>query len=191
LNGRRPVGRCRGRSSWLSVLARRRPGRGRRRPAQAWPPAPRPRPRRWIEHCPSSAVQLRCWSRPRITTRLPLARDSAACSAWSRHTITVKNDGSCSRRLRHGHPEQGPGDPTLGVADLGVVGEVAGKAHAGLGHGGAVLGLVAGRSALSLDPGDGGHPGMPNRVANVPAVTPCRRENRGGSLADVDGAWCR
>src|SRR5215217_8770684 len=29
-----------------------------------------------------------------------------------------------------------------------------------------------------------------NRVANVPAVTPCRRENRAGSLADVDGAWC-
>jgi hypothetical protein len=31
------------------------------------------------------------------TTRLPLVRDSAACSAWSRHTITVKNDASCSR----------------------------------------------------------------------------------------------
>jgi hypothetical protein len=30
------------------------------------------------------------------TTRLPLASDSATCSAWSRHT--VKNDGSCSRR---------------------------------------------------------------------------------------------
>jgi integrase len=35
---------------------------------------------------PSSAVQLRCWSRPTTTTRLPLDRDSAACSAWSRHT---------------------------------------------------------------------------------------------------------
>jgi integrase len=32
------------------------------------------------------------------TTRLPLARDSAACSALSRHNITVKNDASCSRR---------------------------------------------------------------------------------------------
>jgi hypothetical protein len=32
------------------------------------------------------------------TTRLPLARDSAACSAWSRHAMTVKNDASCSRR---------------------------------------------------------------------------------------------
>jgi len=28
-----------------------------------------------------------------------LARDCAACSAWSRQTTTVKNDGSCSRRL--------------------------------------------------------------------------------------------
>jgi hypothetical protein len=46
---------------------------------------------------PSSAVQLRCWSRPTTTTRLPLAKDCAACSAWSRHTMTVKNDGSCSR----------------------------------------------------------------------------------------------
>jgi hypothetical protein len=27
-----------------------------------------------------------------------LDSDCAACSAWSRHTITVKNDGSCSRR---------------------------------------------------------------------------------------------
>src|SRR4029453_1756747 len=43
---------------------------------------------------PSSAVQLRCWSRPMTTTRLPLLSDSAACSAWSRHTMTVKNDGS-------------------------------------------------------------------------------------------------
>ena len=33
------------------------------------------------------------------TTRLPLARDCAACSAWSRHTTTVKNDGSCSLRF--------------------------------------------------------------------------------------------
>jgi hypothetical protein len=47
---------------------------------------------------PSSAVQLRCWRRPTTTTRLPLLSDSAACSAWSRHTITVKNDASCSRR---------------------------------------------------------------------------------------------
>src|SRR5215218_8079128 len=47
---------------------------------------------------PASVVQLRCWSRPMTTTRLPFERDCAACSAWSRHTITVKNDASCSRR---------------------------------------------------------------------------------------------
>jgi hypothetical protein len=39
---------------------------------------------------PSSAVQLRGWSRPTTTTRLPFDRDCAACSAWSRHTTTVK-----------------------------------------------------------------------------------------------------
>jgi len=44
---------------------------------------------------PSSAVRLRCWSRP--TTRLPFHGDYAASSAWSRHTTTVKNDASCSR----------------------------------------------------------------------------------------------
>jgi hypothetical protein len=32
------------------------------------------------------------------TTRLSLARGCAACSAWSRQTITVKNNASCSRR---------------------------------------------------------------------------------------------
>src|SRR4029450_11730426 len=37
--------------------------------------------------------------------------------------------------VRHGHPEHGPGDAALGVADLGVVGEVTGEADAGLGHG--------------------------------------------------------
>jgi hypothetical protein len=32
------------------------------------------------------------------TTRLPLASDSAACSARSRRTIAVRKDGSCSLR---------------------------------------------------------------------------------------------
>jgi hypothetical protein len=40
-----------------------------------------------------------------------------------------------------GHPEHGSGDPALGVADLGVVGHVAGEAHAGLGHGASLRGL--------------------------------------------------
>src|SRR5215216_3828632 len=47
---------------------------------------------------PSSIAQLRCCSRPTTTTRLPFESDCAACSAWSRHTTTVKNDASCSRR---------------------------------------------------------------------------------------------
>jgi hypothetical protein len=32
--------------------------------------------------------------------------------------------------------------------------------------------------------------GERNSVVGVPAVAPCRRENWGGSLADVDSAWC-
>ena len=47
---------------------------------------------------PSSVVQLRCWSRPTTTTRLPFERDCAACSAWSRQTTTAKKDASCSLR---------------------------------------------------------------------------------------------
>src|SRR5829696_5188435 len=46
-----------------------------------------------------------------------------------------------------GHPEHGPGDAALGVADLGVVGEVAGEAHCGLGHAAALL--LSGRAVCS------------------------------------------
>src|SRR5215212_8353674 len=58
--------------------------------------------------------------------------------------LVAPDDHGEERRLvlptaRHGHPEHGPGDPTLGVADLGVVGEVAGETHAGLGHAAALL----------------------------------------------------
>jgi hypothetical protein len=60
-----------------------------------------------------------------------------------------------------GHPEHGPGDAALGVADLGVVGQVAGEAHARLGHGVAPFWCLAGRSARPLEPGDGGCRGMP------------------------------
>jgi hypothetical protein len=55
------------------------------------------------------------------------------------------DDGEKRRLLlppaRDGHPEPGPGDAVVGVADLGVVGEVAGEADAGLGHGAALPGL--------------------------------------------------
>jgi 3,4-dihydroxy-2-butanone 4-phosphate synthase len=58
---------------------------------------------------PSSAVQARCRSRPTTTTRLPLVSDWTACSAWSRHTITVKNEVSWSRRPETATPERRPG----------------------------------------------------------------------------------
>src|SRR5215211_6702418 len=58
--------------------------------------------------------------------------------------LVAPHDHGEERRLllpppRHGHPEAGSGDPALGVADLGVVGEVAGEAHARLGHGPVLL----------------------------------------------------
>jgi hypothetical protein len=54
--------------------------------------------------------------------------------------LVTPDDHGEERRLllpptRDGHPEHGPGDAALGVADLRLVGEVAGEAHAGLGHG--------------------------------------------------------
>src|SRR4029453_2172494 len=49
---------------------------------------------------------------------------------------------------RDGHPEHGPGDPALGVPQLGVVGEVAGEADARLGQGASLLGL-SGRAAVA------------------------------------------
>ena len=57
-----------------------------------------------------------------------LGEDLAACRPGPAATITVKNDASCSRRPDHGHPEYARAIP-LGVADLGLVGEVAGKAN--------------------------------------------------------------
>jgi hypothetical protein len=53
----------------------------------------------------------------------------------------------------HRDSEHGPGDPGLGVADLGLVGEVAGEADRCLGHGPAPPCCLAGRAALPLDPG--------------------------------------
>jgi hypothetical protein len=68
-------------------------------------------------------------------TRLPLLSDSAACSAWSRHTTTVKHDASCSPRPDTATRNIARANPTLGGADLRVVGQVASEAHACLGHG--------------------------------------------------------
>src|SRR5215207_5231452 len=46
---------------------------------------------------PSGVSQLRWRSRPVTMTRSPLARESARCSAWPRHTLTLKNEVSPSR----------------------------------------------------------------------------------------------
>ena len=80
--------------------------------------------------------------------------------------LAAPDDHGEERRLllppaRHGHSEHGPGDAALGVADLGLVGEVGGEADACLGHGLPSWDCLAGRSALPLEPGDGGHRGMP------------------------------
>jgi hypothetical protein len=80
---------------------------------------------------------------------------------------------------------------TLGVPQLGVVGEVAGEAHARLGHGPALLDCLAGRSALPLEPGHGGRLGMPQdpqpqaaqRTNSAPAGSGCRP--RAGSGAEL------
>jgi hypothetical protein len=80
--------------------------------------------------------------------------------------LVPPDDHGEERRLllpstRHGYPEHGPGDPALGVADFRVVGQVAGEARGGLGHGSAPSCCLAGRFALPLDPGDGRRRGMP------------------------------
>src|SRR5829696_8172055 len=46
---------------------------------------------------PSGVSQLRWRSRPLTMTRSPLDRESARCSAWPRHTLTLKNEVSPSR----------------------------------------------------------------------------------------------
>jgi hypothetical protein len=89
------------RSTWLLALA---PGSG---PSSPWLSSPSPsagpapsssaRTSTTDWALPSSAVQLRCWSRPTTTTRLPLASDSAACLAWLRRRLTLSPWGPISR----------------------------------------------------------------------------------------------
>jgi len=108
------------------------PCRGRRRPAQACPSSSATTST--MDRALPSSAALRCWSRPMITTRLPLQGLAGVLS------LVAPDDHGEERRLllpptADGHPEHGSGDATLGVADLGVVGEVAGEAHGWLGHG--------------------------------------------------------
>ena len=72
-------------------LAPRRPGRGRRRTGSASSSADLTTDRA----LPASAVSS---AGPAHDHDAAVLGGAAACSAWSRHTITVKNDASCSRR---------------------------------------------------------------------------------------------
>ena len=82
----------------LAARAARRPGRASPSPTASLAPAPRPRPRprpgRSHPRRSSSADE----AGPRPPPGCPWPATRAACSAWSRQTITVKNDGSCSLR---------------------------------------------------------------------------------------------
>jgi hypothetical protein len=125
------------------------------------------------------------------TTPLPLASDCAAGSAWSRQTITVKNDASCSRRPLTATRNRARAIPCLGGADLRVLGQVAGEADGCLSRGPALLNCLAGRSAVPLDPGDGGHRGMPGdrrRQATEPTKSAMDQDRRhAGSGAGLVG----
>jgi hypothetical protein len=79
--------------------------------------------------------------------------------------LVAPHDHGEERRLllpptRHRHPEHGPGDAALGVADLGWSVRLPAKLTLA-----SVMVLpswdcLAGRSALPLEPGDGGRRGM-------------------------------
>jgi hypothetical protein len=109
---------------------------------------------------PSSAVQVRCWSRPTTTTRLPFDSDSAACSACSHHTTTVRTTppapygptpppGTWPERC---HPRcSGPRGSSVRLPSKLTAASV--MVHPSC--------CLAGRSALHLEPGDGGYRGMP------------------------------
>jgi hypothetical protein len=156
--------------------------------------ARQPRPRRWIGRClprrPAPLLEP-AHDHDRTALRQGLGRMLG---------LVPPHDHGEERRLllpppRHGHPEHGPGDPCLGVADLRVVGQVAGEAHGCLGHGPAPSCCLGGRSALPLDRGDGGHRGMP-RESQGQAVEPTKsaidqpRRPWVGSGAGLVGGAC-
>src|SRR5215213_4130266 len=115
--------------------------------------------------------------------------------------LVAPHDHGEERRLllptvRHGHPEHGPGDAALGVANLGVVGEVAGEADACLGHGAVLLGLSGRAVCPALGPGGRWTPRHAERPPrgkrwsqrNRPSIKVAGRGRLGAGL--VGGAAC-
>jgi hypothetical protein len=110
----------------LLALTARRPRRRRRRPAQARAELVghdlHDRPRAAVLGGPSALLKPTHDHDPAA----PAQRMGGMLG------LVPPDDHGEERRFllpptRHGHPEHGPGDPTLGVPQLGVVGEVAGK----------------------------------------------------------------
>ena len=147
-------------SGWLLALAPRRPGRRCRRPTQARPELLG----HDLDHRPGAAVL----SRPAPLLESAHDHDPAALGQGLGGVLglVAPDDDGEERCLllpptADGDPEPGPGDAALGGADLGLVGEVAGEADARPRSCPAPSCCLAGRSALPLEPGDGGHRGMP------------------------------
>jgi hypothetical protein len=145
-------------SSWL--LAARGPGRRRRRPPQAWPQLLG----QHRDHGSGAAVLGRPAPLLELAhdhDRLPFESDRATCLAWSRHTITVKNEASCSRLPETATRNVARAIPPAVCRSSGSSVRLPAKLTLA-----SVMALpswdcLAGRAALPLEPGDGGRRGMP------------------------------
>jgi hypothetical protein len=108
------------------------PCRGRRRPAQAWS--------QLLGHDLDDGPGAAILGGPPLLESAHDHDSAAPLGLAGVLSLVAPDDHGEERRLllpptADGHPEHGSGDATLGVADLGVVGEVAGEAHGWLGHG--------------------------------------------------------
>src|SRR5512133_1625925 len=138
------------RASWL--LAAGCLGRRRRRPTKARP--------QLIGHDLDHRAGAPVLRRPAPLLESAHDHDPAALGQrlGGMLGLVAPRDHGEERRLllptaTDGHPEHGPGDPCLGVADLGILGEVAGKAHGCLGHASALLELSGRAVCPALGPG--------------------------------------
>jgi hypothetical protein len=87
-------------STWLLIATRWHPWRpepARRSPTVGSAPAPRPRPRSPAGRCHPQRSRSAAGADPPPPRGCPWTA-IRHCSAWPRHTTTVKNDGSPSRR---------------------------------------------------------------------------------------------